>query len=234
MLEHLKAQVLEANLELPKRGLVTYTWGNVSARDTQSGLVIIKPSGLDYERMGAGDMVVVDLDGRVVEGSLRPSSDLLTHLELYKRYPQIGGVVHTHSARATAWAQAGRSIPFYGTTQADYFRGPIPCTRDMTQQEIEEAYELNTGKVIIQTMEELGLNPLEMPAMLCKNHGAFTWGKDAAQAVHNAVVLEEVAKMAMWTEQLNPGVQAAPEALLKKHYERKHGKNAYYGQNQGE
>ena len=230
MLEQLKRQVLDANLELPRRGLVTYTWGNVSARDRETNLVIIKPSGLDYDVMRAEDMVVVDLDGRAMEGHLRPSSDLLTHLELYKRYPQIGGIVHTHSARATAWAQAGRSIPFYGTTQADYFRGPIPCTRDMTGEEIEGAYELNTGLVIIETLDSLGLDPIEMPAMLCKNHGAFTWGKDAAEAVHNAVVLEEVAKMAMWTEQLNPGVQPAPEALLKKHYERKHGKNAYYGQ----
>ncbi len=233
MLEQLKRQVLDANLELPRRGLVTYTWGNVSARDRETNLVIIKPSGLDYDVMRAEDMVVVDLDGRAMEGHLRPSSDLLTHLELYKRYPQIGGIVHTHSARATAWAQAGRSIPFYGTTQADYFRGPIPCTRDMTREEIEGAYELNTGLVIIETLDSLGLDPIEMPAMLCKNHGAFTWGKDAAEAVHNAVVLEEVAKMALWTEQLNPGIQPAPEALLKKHYERKHGKNAYYGQKKG-
>lgn len=233
MLEQLKRQVLDANLELPRRGLVTYTWGNVSARDRETNLVIIKPSGLDYDVMRAEDMVVVDLEGKAVEGHLRPSSDLLTHLELYKRYPQIGGIVHTHSARATAWAQAGRSIPFYGTTQADYFRGSIPCTRDMTSEEIEGAYELNTGLVIIETLDSLGLDPIEMPAMLCKNHGVFTWGKGAAEAVHNAVVLEEVAKMALWTEQLNPGVQPAPEALLKKHYERKHGKNAYYGQKKG-
>lgn len=230
MLEQLRRQVLDANLELPRKGLVTYTWGNVSARDRETGLVIIKPSGLDYDGMRWEDMVVVDLEGKAVEGHLRPSSDLLTHLELYKRYSQIGGIVHTHSARATAWAQAGRSIPFYGTTQADYFRGPIPCTREMTAREVEEAYELNTGLVIIETLDDLGLDPIEMPAVLCKNHGPFTWGKDAAEAVHNAVVLEEVAKMALWTEQLNPDVRPAPESLLKKHYERKHGKNAYYGQ----
>ena len=230
MLEQLKHLVLDANLELPRRGLITYTWGNVSARDRETGLVVIKPSGLDYDKMHAEDMVVVDLENKTVEGNLRPSSDVLTHLALYKRYPAIGGIVHTHSPRATAWAQAGRSIPFYGTTQADYFRGPIPCARSLTEQEIKEAYELNTGLVIIETLDGLGLDPIEMPAMLCKNHGVFTWGRDAADAVHNAVVLEEVAKKALWTEQLNPGVQPAPEALLKKHYERKHGANAYYGQ----
>ena len=230
MLEQLKHLVLDANLELPRRGLITYTWGNVSARDRETGLVVIKPSGLDYDKMRAEDMVVVDLENKTVEGNLRPSSDVLTHLALYKRYPAIGGIVHTHSPRATAWAQAGRGIPFYGTTQADYFRGPIPCARSLTEQEIKEAYELNTGLVIIETLDGLGLDPIEMPAMLCKNHGVFTWGRDAADAVHNAVVLEEVAKMALWTEQLNPAVQPAPEALLKKHYERKHGANAYYGQ----
>ena len=230
MLEQLKHLVLDANLELPRRGLITYTWGNVSARDRETGLVVIKPSGLDYDKMHAEDMVVVDLENKTVEGNLRPSSDVLTHLALYKRYPAIGGIVHTHSPRATAWAQAGRGIPFYGTTQADYFRGPIPCARSLTEQEIIEAYELNTGLVIIETLDGLGLDPIEMPAMLCKNHGVFTWGRDAADAVHNAVVLEEVARMALWTEQLNPGVQPAPEALLKKHYERKHGANAYYGQ----
>ena len=230
MLEQLRQQVLLANLELPRRGLVTYTWGNVSARDAETGLVIIKPSGLDYDVMRAEDMVIVDPEGKPVEGSLRPSSDLLTHLELYRRYPKLGGVVHTHSAHATAWAQAGRAIPFYGTTQADYFRGSIPCTRELTAREVEEAYELNTGRVIVETLDALGLDPLEMPAILCKNHGVFTWGRDAAEAVHNAVVLEEVAKMALWTEQLNPKVQPAPDSLLKKHYERKHGKNAYYGQ----
>ena len=230
MLEQLKHLVLDANLELPRRGLITYTWGNVSARDRETGLVVIKPSGLDYDKMHAEDMVVVDLENKTVEGNLRPSSDVLTHLALYKRYPAIGGIVHTHSPRATAWAQAGRGIPFYGTTQADYFRGPIPCARSLTEQEIKEAYELNTGLVIIETLDGLGLDPIEMPAMLCKNHGVFTWGRDAADAVHNAVVLEEVARMALWTEQLNPGVQPAPEALLKKHYERKHGANAYYGQ----
>ena len=230
MLEQLKHLVLDANLELPRRGLITYTWGNVSARDRETGLVVIKPSGLDYDKMHAEDMVVIDLEGKIAEGDLRPSSDYLTHLALYKRYPVLGGIVHTHSARATAWAQAGRSIPFYGTTQADYFRGPIPCARSLTEQEIKEAYELNTGLGIIETLDGLGLDPIEMPAMLCKNHGVFTWGRDAADAVHNAVVLEEVAKMALLTCQINPNAEPAPQHVLDKHFMRKHGPNAYYGQ----
>ena len=230
MLEQLKHLVLDANLELPRRGLITYTWVNVSARDRETGLVVIKPSGLDYDKMHAEDMVVVDLENKTVEGNLRPSSDYLTHLALYKRYPAIGGIVHTHSPRATAWAQAGRNIPFYGTTQADYFRGPIPCARSLTEQEIREAYELNTGLVIIETLDGLGLDPIEMPAILCKNHGVFTWGRDAADAVHNAVVLEEIAFMDWHAMALNPKQGTMQKTLLDKHYLRKHGKNAYYGQ----
>ena len=194
MLEKLKEEVFQANLELPKRGLVTYTWGNVSGIDRESGLFVIKPSGVDYEKMTADDMVVMDLDGNKVEGRLNPSSDTPTHLELYKKYDCIGGVVHTHSSEACAWAQAGRDIPVYGTTHADYFFGPIPCTRSLTVQEIEEAYEKNTGLVIISTLDKKGINPEYTPGVLCKNHGPFTWGTDAANAVHNAVVLEEVAK----------------------------------------
>lgn len=229
MLEGLKQQVYEANLELPKRGLVTYTWGNVSAIDRDSGYVVIKPSGVEYEDMKPEDMVVVDLMGSLIEGSYRPSSDTPTHLELYKRYPEIGGIVHTHSTWATSWAQAGRAIPCYGTTHADYFYGEIPCARLLTKEEIEEAYEKNTGLVIIETLQEKA--PLMTPGILCQNHGPFTWGKDAHEAVHNAVVLEEVAKMAFRTEQLNPGVPSAPAMLQDKHYYRKHGANAYYGQN---
>ena len=230
MLEKLKEEVFRANLELPKRGLVTYTWGNVSGIDRESGLFVIKPSGVDYETMTADDMVVMDLEGNKVEGKLNPSSDTPTHLELYKKYDCIGGVVHTHSTEAVAWAQAGRDIPVYGTTHADYFFGPIPCARSLTVQEIEEAYEKNTGLVIISTLEKKGINPEYTPGVLCKNHGPFTWGKDAAEAVHNAVVLEEVAKMARFAESLNPDITPAPEYLIKKHFYRKHGANAYYGQ----
>ena len=228
MLERLKQQVFEANLELPKRGLITYTWGNVSGIDLSLGYVVIKPSGVEYEVMKPEDMVVIDLMGNLVEGNYRPSSDTPTHLELYRRYPEIGGIVHTHSTWATSWAQAGRAIPCYGTTHADYFYGEIPCARSLTKEEIEEAYEKNTGLVIIETLR--GRAPLETPGILCQNHGPFTWGKDAYEAVHNAVVLEEVAKMAFRTEQLNPGVPSAPVVLQDKHYYRKHGANAYYGQ----
>ena len=231
MLEELKKAVFEANLELPKRKLVTYTWGNVSGIDRASGLFVIKPSGVDYETMTADDMVVMDLEGNRVEGKYKPSSDTPTHLELYKRYPEIGGVVHTHSPEATAWAQAGRSIPLYGTTHADYFFGEIPCARSLTPEEIGGEYEKNTGLVIIETFEKLGLNPMYTPAVLCTNHGPFTWGKDAAEAVHNAVVLEEVAKMALKTELINPDVKPAPDSIKDKHFFRKHGANAYYGQN---
>ena len=231
MLEELKQKVYEANMELPKRGLVTFTWGNVSAIDRKSGLFVIKPSGVDYDTMSPDDMVVMDLDGNKVEGRYKPSSDTPTHLELYKKYPEIGGVVHTHSPEATSWAQAGRSIPLYGTTHADYFLGPIPCARSLTPEEIGGEYEKNTGLVIIETFEKLGLNPMYTPAVLCTNHGPFTWGKDAAEAVHNAVVLEEVAKMALKTELINPDVKPAPDSIKDKHFFRKHGANAYYGQN---
>lgn len=231
MLQELKKQVYEANMELPRRGLITYTWGNVSGRDAESGLFVIKPSGVNYDKLRPEDMVVMDLGGNKVEGDYRPSSDTPTHLELYKRYPQIGGIVHTHSPEATAWAQAGRGIPLYGTTHADYFFGEIPCARGLTQEEIDGAYEANTGKVIIETFEERGIDPMYTPGVLCRNHGPFTWGKDAAEAVHNAVVLEEVARMAARTEQINPQVQPAPDSIRDKHFYRKHGANAYYGQN---
>ncbi|MBQ9871998.1 MAG: L-ribulose-5-phosphate 4-epimerase [Eubacterium sp.] len=230
MLEELKKKVYEANMELPRRGLVTYTWGNVSGIDREAGLFVIKPSGVDYETMKWEDMVVMDLEGNRVEGTYRPSSDTPTHLELYKRYPEIGGIVHTHSPEATSWAQAGRSIPLYGTTHADYFFGEIPCARSLTKEEIDEAYEKNTGLVIIETFDSKGLNPMYTPGVLCTNHGPFTWGKDAAEAVHNAVVLEEVAKMALKTELINPEVKPAPDCIRDKHFFRKHGANAYYGQ----
>lgn len=228
MLEQLKSEVYEANMELPRRGLVTYTWGNVSGIDRASGLFVIKPSGVDYDRLGPEDMVVMDLEGRQVEGTMRPSSDTPTHLELYKAFPQLGGIVHTHSTMATSWAQAGRALPCYGTTHADYFYGEIPCARNLTAEEIEEAYEKNTGLVIIETLQ--GKNPMHIPGILCKNHGPFTWGKSAAEAVHNAVVLEEISKMNFITEMLNPGVNPAPQCMQDKHFMRKHGPNAYYGQ----
>ena len=230
MLEALKQQVLHANLELVRHRLVVFTWGNVSGIDRDSGLIVIKPSGVEYDRLTAGDMVVVDLEGRVVEGGLNPSSDTPTHIELYKKYEEIGGIVHTHSPEAVAWAQAGRDIPLYGTTHADYFFGPIPCARNLTPEEIDEAYEKNTGLVIIETFETRGIKPMYTPAVLCANHGPFTWGKDAAEAVHNAVVLEEVAKMARNTELINPKVKPAPDCIKEKHFYRKHGANAYYGQ----
>ena len=230
MLEELKEQVYIANMELPKRGLITYTWGNVSGIDRTRGLFVIKPSGVDYDIMTPDDMVVMDLDGNRVEGNYKPSSDTPTHLELYKMYGEIGGIVHTHSPEATSWAQAGRDIPMYGTTHADYFYGPIPCARGLTKEEIEEAYEKNTGLVIIETFETRGLNPMYTPGVLLTNHGPFTWGKDAAEAVHNAVVLEEVARMARRTEMINPDVKEAPHTIRDKHFFRKHGENAYYGQ----
>lgn len=230
MLEELKKQVYEANMELPKRGLITYTWGNVSGIDRESGYFVIKPSGVDYDKLSPEDMVVMDLNGNKIEGKYKPSSDTATHIELYKKYQKIGGIVHTHSPEATSWAQAGRGIPFYGTTHADYFYGEIPCARNLTPEEIEEAYEKNTGLVIIETFEERGLNPMYIPGVLCKNHGPFTWGKDAGEAVHNAVVLEEVAKMAAKTELINPKAESAPDCMKDKHFFRKHGENAYYGQ----
>jgi len=230
MLEELKQKVFEANMELPKRGLVTYTWGNVSGIDREKGLIAIKPSGVEYEEMTAEDMVIVDLEGNRVEGRYKPSSDTPTHIELYKRYEEIGGIVHTHSPEATAWAQACRSIPLYGTTHADYFYGSIPCARSLTMQEINEAYEKNTGLVIIETFDNKELNPMYTPAVLCANHGPFAWGTDPADAVYHAVVLEEVARMARRTELINPQVKEAPEYLRDKHFYRKHGENAYYGQ----
>lgn len=228
MLEMLKKQVYEANMELPKRNLVTYTWGNVSGIDRETGYFVIKPSGVEYDQLTPDDMVVMDLEGNKIEGNYKPSSDTPTHLELYRAFPEIGGVVHTHSPWATSWAQAGRSIPCYGTTHADYFYGTIPCARSLTKEEIETQYEKNTGLVIIETFKNL--NPVYVPGVLCVNHGPFTWGKDAMEAVHNAVVLEEVAKMAYQTESINSHVQVAPDTIKEKHFMRKHGKNAYYGQ----
>lgn len=230
MLEELKQKVFEANMLLPKYGLVTFTWGNVSAIDRESGLFIIKPSGVDYEKMTAEDMVVMDLEGNKVEGHYKPSSDTPTHLELYKAFPEMGGIVHTHSSYATSWAQAGRSIPCYGTTHADYIYGEIPCVRCLTKEEIEGAYEENTGHLIVNSFREMGKDVMAVPAVLCKNHGPFAWGKDAHDAVHNAVVLEEVAKMAYRAETINARIQPAPQELQDKHYYRKHGANAYYGQ----
>jgi len=230
MLEKLKKAVYEANMDLPRYGLVTFTWGNVSAIDRESGLFVIKPSGVAYEKLSPDDMVVMDLNGKKVEGRYNPSSDTATHLELYKAFPEIGGIVHTHSSYATSWAQAGRDIPCYGTTHADYIYGPVPCLRCLTAREIEEAYEENTGHLIVNEFKRMNKDPMAVPAVLCKNHGPFTWGKDAKEAVHNAVVLEEVAKMAYRAESINPAIQPAPQELQDKHYYRKHGANAYYGQ----
>lgn len=231
MLEELKQKVYEANMDLPKYGLVTFTWGNVSAIDRESGLFVIKPSGVEYDKLTPEDMVVMDLEGNKVEGRYNPSSDTATHLELYKAFPEIGGVVHTHSSYATSWAQAGRSIPCYGTTHADYIYGEVPCVRCLTKEEIEAGYEANTGRLIVEEFIRRCKEPMAVPAVLCKNHGPFTWGKDAKDAVHNAVVLEEVAKMAYRAEVINPRVDPAPQELQDKHYYRKHGANAYYGQN---
>ena len=228
MLENLKVQVLQANLLLPEYNLVTFTWGNVSALDRETGLVVIKPSGVEYDGMKSEDMVVVDLDGNVVEGKWRPSSDTPTHLALYKAYPNMGGIVHTHSRWATTFAQAGMSIPAMGTTQGDYFYGDIPCTRPMTEKEIKGEYEKETGNVIIETFA--GKDPMEIPAVVVYSHGPFTWGKDAMEAVHNAVVLEEVAFMDWHAMMINPNQGRMQQELLDKHYLRKHGANAYYGQ----
>lgn len=232
MLEELRKQVYEANMELPRRGLVTYTWGNVSGMDREKGLVVIKPSGVEYDELTPENLVVVDLDGNRVEGDLNPSSDTKTHLELYKAFPTLGGIVHTHSPYAVAWAQAGRDIPCYGTTHADYFYGVVPCARHLTKEELDEDYEKNTGKVIIETFTDRGIDPVAVPGVICHSHGPFTWGKDAAQAVYHAVVLEEVAKMALLTRQVDPNAIPAPQYLQDKHYRRKHGPNAYYGQKQ--
>ena len=231
MLEQLKETVLKANLLLPKHGLVTFTWGNVSGVDREAGLMVIKPSGVEYDEMCAGDMVVVSLEtGERVEGRYKPSSDTPTHIALYKAFPNIGGVVHTHSRWATSFAQAGRGIPAFGTTQGDYFYGEIPCTRLMTAEEIHGEYELETGNVIIETYKERGINPDYVPACLVHSHGPFAWGTDPMNAVHNSVVLEEVAFMAFHAMALTPGLPPMQQELLDKHYLRKHGPNAYYGQ----
>lgn len=227
MLEDLKQKVFQANLDLVKHGLVIFTWGNVSGIDRETGLVVIKPSGVDYDTMKVSDMVVVDLDGNVVEGDLRPSSDTPTHLALYKAFPEIGGVVHTHSTYATAWAQAGIDLPNIGTTHADYFHQAIPCTADMTEAEVKGEYELETGNVIIERFK--GMNPVHTPGVLVKNHGPFAWGKDPHDAVHNAVVMERVAKMASIAYSVNSNLTMNP-LLIEKHFNRKHGPNAYYGQ----
>lgn len=230
MLEQLKEEVYQANLDLPKHGLVKYTWGNASGIDRDSGLFVIKPSGVDYEKMTPNDMVVVDLDGNVVEGELNPSSDTPTHAVLYKHYPEIGGVVHTHSTWATIWAQAGIDVPAMGTTHADTFYGSVPCARYLTQEEIDRGYEVETGKVIIETFEERGLDILAVPGILLHGHAPFTWGKDVKTAVMNSVVLEEVSKMNLFARELNHFAEELPQRILDKHYLRKHGKYAYYGQ----
>ena len=230
MLEELKKQVCMANLELVRRGVVIYTWGNASGIDRDKGLVVIKPSGVDYEGMKPEDMVVVDLEtGNTVEGKYKPSSDTATHLELYRAFPSIGGIAHTHSINAVAFAQAGMDIPALGTTHADYFYGPIPCTRELTQQEVEEAYEVNTGKVIIECFKERGINPMKVLGVVVKNHGPFSWGKDSAASVYHAVVMDTVAEMSLKTLLINPQASMA-KYVLDKHYMRKHGPNAYYGQ----
>lgn len=228
MLKKLKIEVLEANLELSKRDLVTYTWGNVSAIDREKELLVIKPSGIEYDHMTAEDMVVVDLDGNRVEGDLKPSSDTETHLYLYNNFEEIGGIVHTHSSWATSWAQAGKGIPEFGTTHADYFYGEIPCTRKMKAEEIKDGYERNTGKVIVERFKEI--EPAQRPGVLVNNHGPFSWGTDASNAVHNAVVMEEVAKMAYRSVNLNSNLKEISQELLDKHFLRKHGSDSYYGQ----
>lgn len=230
MLEELKKKVYDANMLLPQYGLVTFTWGNVSGIDRATGLFVIKPSGVEYDKLLPEDMVVVDLNGKKVEGKYNPSSDTDTHMVLYNKFSDIGGIVHTHSPWATSWAQAGRDIPCYGTTHADYLYGEVPCARNLTKEEIDEAYERNTGIIIAEEFEQRGKDYVATPAVLCKNHGPFTWGKDAHEAVHNAVVLEEVAKMAAICEMLKPNNKPAPQELQDKHYYRKHGENAYYGQ----
>ncbi|MCM1364085.1 MAG: L-ribulose-5-phosphate 4-epimerase [Faecalibacterium sp.] len=230
MLEEMKKRVCAANLDLVAKGVVIYTWGNVSEIDRENGLVVIKPSGVDYGTMSADDMVVVDLQsGKVVEGKWKPSSDTPTHLELYRAFPNIGGITHTHSTNAVAFAQAGKDIPALGTTHADYFYGDIPCTRELTKDEVESAYEANTGKVIVETIIEKGYDPMAIPGIIVKNHGPFSWGKNAADSVYNAVVMEKVAEMDIKTLMLNPQ-SSMTQYILDKHYNRKHGANAYYGQ----
>lgn len=231
MLEKLKEEVCAANLDLVSRGVVIYTWGNVSGIDREKSLVVIKPSGVDYDGMSAEDMVVVDLvTGETVEGKWKPSSDTKTHLELYRQFPEIGGITHTHSVNAVAYAQAGVDIPALGTTHADYFYGDIPCTRELSKKEVDEDYELNTGKVIVETINQRGIKPLAVPGIVVKNHGPFSWGKDAAASVYHAVVMEKVAEMDLKTIMINRAANMQ-QYILDKHYMRKHGANAYYGQN---
>lgn len=234
MLEQLKQAVYEANMELPRRGLVTYTWGNVSGIDREQGLVVIKPSGVEYEELTPDKLVVLDLDGNIMEGELNPSSDTKTHLELYKAFPALGGVVHTHSPHAVAWAQAGEDIPCYGTTHADYFYGPVPCARDLTKEELDEDYEKNTGKIIVETFTGRDLDPVHLPTVICRSHGPFAWGETVVEAVYHAAVLEEVAKMALLTRQVKQDAEPAPAHVVEKHFMRKHGPNAYYGQKKEE
>ena len=229
MLEALKQQVYEANMELPRRGLVTYTWGNVSGIDREKGLFVIKPSGVEYDELTPEMLVVMDLNGNKIEGELKPSSDTKTHLELYKAFSALGGIVHTHSTHAVAFAQARRDLPAFGTTHADYFYGPVPCTRQLAPAELEE-YEKNTGAVIVETFRTRGLDPAAVPAVLCRSHGPFAWGSTPAEAVYHASVLEEVAKMALFTRQVDPAAAPAPRHIVEKHYRRKHGPHAYYGQ----
>ena len=230
MLEELKKQVCKANKDLVKHGLVLFSWGNASAINREKGIVAIKPSGVEYESLQPKDIVLLDLEGNIVEGKKRPSSDTPTHIELYKAFPEIQGIVHTHALHSSTFAQAKKSIACLGTTHADHFYGTIPCTRDLTKKEIEEGYEKNTGKIIVETFKQKKLDPLTMPGVLVSQHGPFTWGKDVEKAVYHAAVLEQVAKMKLATLQLNPNATSVPQHLLDKHYQRKHGKNAYYGQ----
>ena len=230
MLEELKQKVFEANMELPKKGLVTYTWGNASGIDRGKGLIVIKPSGVEYDELTPDKLVVLDLDGNKVEGDMNPSSDTKTHLVLYRAFAYIGGIVHTHSTNAVAWAQAREDIPCFGTTHADYFYGAVPCTRNLTPEEIDADYETGTGNVITETFRERNIDPKAVPAVVCASHGPFTWGKSPAEAVYHAVVLEEVARMALLTRMIRPDAESAPRHIQDKHYLRKHGPDAYYGQ----
>ncbi len=230
MLEELKAEVLRAHQEFVKKGLVTLTWGNCSAIDRQRGYIVIKPSGVDYDKLVLRDLVVVDLNGKVVEGNLVPSSDTATHLYIYKHFPNIGSIIHTHSVYATSWAQSGLDLPLYGTTHADAFNGPVPNTRNLTPEEVKENYELNTGKLIVETFEERNLDYEAIPGVLVRNHGPFVWGPNVNAALENAITLETISKMALMTRLINPDAPSAPSDLLEKHYKRKHGKDAYYGQ----